>query len=131
MALVEWRDEFCTGIEAVDYEHRELVKLINDAHAALQQDSSRADFEAFLGEIYARISSHFALEERIMRSQGYDQYQIHKDDHERLLDDIRDIMDQYTTGGYDGMTNELGPRLQNWFVEHFKTNDARLHRLLG
>jgi len=131
MALVEWRDDFRTGIDAVDFEHRELISLINAAHAELESGASRRDFEGFLGEIYARISSHFALEERIMQANGYDQYADHKADHERLLDDIRDIMDEYDAGGYEGLTRELGNRLQAWFVEHFKTRDARLHRLLG
>jgi len=131
MTLVEWRDEFRTGIDAVDFEHRELISLINEAHAELESGSSRREFEAFLGEIFARISSHFALEERIMRAKGYDQFDDHKADHERLLDDIRDIMDEYDAGGYEGLTRELGKRLQDWFVEHFKTRDARLHRMLG
>ena len=131
MVLVEWRDEFCTGIDAVDFEHREMIDLINEAHAELQRESPRSDIEAFLGEIYARIASHFALEESIMKTNGYDQLATHKEDHERLLDDIRDIMDQYDAGGYEGMTSELGLRLQTWFVEHFKTKDARLHRMLG
>jgi len=131
MALIEWRDEFCTGIEAVDFEHREMISLINEAHDALQRDLSRSDFESFLGEIYARIASHFALEERIMKAHGYDEFEIHKEDHERLLDDIRDIMAEYDAGGYEGMTSELATRLQAWFADHFKTKDARLHRLLG
>jgi hemerythrin len=131
MVLVEWRDDFRTGIDAVDFEHHELISLINAAHAELESGTSRRDFEGFLGEIYARISSHFALEERIMQANGYDQFVDHKADHERLLDDIRDIMDEYDAGGYEGLSRELGNRLQAWFVEHFKTKDARLHRLLG
>jgi len=47
----------------------------------------------FLGELYARIAAHFALKEKIMRDNGYDEYHDHKADHERLLDDIRDLMD--------------------------------------
>jgi hemerythrin len=39
------------------------------------------------------FSAHFALEERFMREHGYDQLALHKADHERLLDEIREIMD--------------------------------------
>ena len=29
MALIEWREEYKTGIAGVDYEHEELINLIN------------------------------------------------------------------------------------------------------
>ena len=48
-----------------------------------------------LGEIHARIAAHFALEEKIMREAHYDRFEAHKEDHEHLLDEIRDIMDAY------------------------------------
>ena len=105
MALVEWRDEFRIGIESVDHEHRALIQLINDLHARVADggDGGEADREAvldFLGEVNTKISSHFALEEKIMRERGYDEFAEHKADHERLLDGVRDIMDDYESGTY-------------------------------
>jgi len=32
MALLRWKDEYGVGIEAVDYEHKELIDLINRLH---------------------------------------------------------------------------------------------------
>ncbi len=81
----------------------------------------------FLGELYAMICAHFALEERVMRETGYDEYAAHKDDHERLLDEIRDLMDDYEDAGAIDM-DAFSRRLEHWFSEHFRTKDARLHR---
>lgn len=131
MSLIEWRDEFSTGIEAVDYEHKGMINLINQAHAELEADAPSEQINAFLGEIYTRIASHFALEESIMKARNYDQYDDHKNDHEQLLDDIRDIMNGYDAGDFTNLNTVLSQRLQDWFVEHFKTKDARLHRALG
>ncbi len=130
MALIEWRDEFSLGIAEVDHEHRELIDLINAAYAHMQDDESAAEIDDFLGEIYARIAAHFALEEKMMRERGYDQLAEHKSEHETLLDDIRDLMDAYEDGVLSGET-ELAAKLQAWFTEHFRTQDARLHRKLG
>jgi len=84
----------------------------------------------FLGEIFARISAHFALEENIMRARDYDQFDAHKADHERLLDEIRDMMDDYED---DEIFAEevFAQRLQEWFAGHFRSHDARLHRRLN
>jgi len=57
-----------------------------------------------------------------MREHNYDQYQGHKEDHERLLDEIRDIMDACEESAY--FSDEE-------FAGHFKTKDSRLHKQPG
>jgi hemerythrin-like metal-binding protein len=132
MTLIVWKDEFNTGIRALDYEHREMVNLLNRLYIDLAGDGSRENVVAFLGEVYARISAHFALEEAVMRERRYDGLPAHKLDHERLLEDIRDLMDGYEDSGDDEeFRANFGGRLQAWFVDHFREQDARLHRLLG
>ena len=131
MAIVEWRDEFRIGIASVDHEHQELVQLINDLHAQVQGESDPQAVAGFLGEVNAKISAHFALEEKIMRDRDYDEYADHKADHERLLDGIRDIMDDYESGAYTNYGEALSTHLRDWFTQHFKTRDARMHKALG
>lgn len=131
MTLIAWRPEFETGIADVDHEHRELVDLINELHAALEAGASKDEVAKFLGEVFARISAHFALEETIMRKHRYDEYVEHKVDHEKLLDDIRDIMDAHAADAYFDYRDALASAVRDWFVEHFKTKDARLHKKLG
>ena len=131
MALIDWKDEFAIGIPAVDFEHRELIGLINELHAQLTRSSAPQDaMAAFLGEINVRIGAHFALEEKEMRDRNYDQLAAHKADHERLLDEIRDLMDRYEDDrSFD--ESELARRLSGWFAVHFASHDARLHRHLA
>ena len=131
MSLIDWRSEFETGIAEVDHEHRELVDLLNDLHTELEADAPRERVSAFLGEVFARISAHFALEETVMRKHHYDQYTDHKADHEKLLDELRDIMDAHEAGGYFDYRDALARGVRDWFVNHFKSKDARLHRMLG
>jgi hemerythrin-like metal-binding protein len=128
--LIEWRDEFSVGLPEVDHEHRELIAMINRLHLESAGGADIARVAAALGEIHARISAHFALEEKCMTSLGYEGYPEHKADHEKLLDDIRDIMDDVSmTGRFDHEV--LGTRLSRWFVGHFSTLDARFHRRPG
>ena len=130
MALIEWKDEFCVGIPDVDHEHQELIRLINSLHDAMSGENATISVMDFLGEIYSHVSAHFALEEKIMRTKKYDQYTDHKADHERLLDELRDIMDDYEESAYFS-DEEFSSHIKRWFTEHFKTKDARLHKHLG
>jgi hemerythrin len=130
MALIEWDKSFAIGIPSVDYEHRQLIVLINELHGRLSADAANEEIIDFLGEIDTRIGAHFALEERTMRDMKYDQYADHKADHERLLDDIRNIMDSFEAGTYRDCSDILAEHLNDWFTHHFRTKDARLHRVL-
>ena len=127
MTLITWRDEFEIGIPAVDAEHRELIESFNAIDRMLAGDVADTAVLAALGEIYAGIAAHFALEERYMRDTAYADFPAHKADHEKLLDDLRDIMDRVED---DGVFEEsrLARELDAWFTVHFRTHDAKLHR---
>lgn len=130
MALIEWKSHYSVGVEAVDHEHREMIDLINETHERLVAGAEVPDVTAFLGEIFRGISAHFALEETIMRQHRYDHLDQHKEAHEQLLEDIRDIMDGYEADP-EAASQKLSQRLDDWFTLHFKTHDARLHSRLG
>jgi len=127
MVFIEWRKEFETGVPDVDHEHKELVTLINRLAEEIAAGADKEGVKRFLGEVFARIAAHFALEESIMRKHGYDEYEAHKAEHETLLDDIRDIMDEAEIDYGEA----LSATVRDWFVGHFKSQDARLHKKLG
>ena len=126
MQLIEWRDEFSIGLPGVDSDHRQLIADINALHERIGAGVDGATIGVVLGGIQTDIAAHIALEEKDMVALGYDQYVAHKADHERLLDDILDIIDEVCDGrGYDPAI--LAGRLSAWFGVHFRTHDARLH----
>ena len=130
MPLLQWKDHYSVGIEAVDHEHKELIELINRLADEVLAEGTTLTASAFFGDLIKGISAHFALEERFMRERGYDQLTQHKGDHERLLDEILNIMDEFEA---DEPANRavLAKRLDAWFSRHFETHDARLHKALG
>lgn len=127
MSRLQWRDEFSVGIAEIDHEHRELIELINGLQKNLRARDDVDKILESLGEIYAQIAAHFALEERMMRKTRYPAYAEHKEDHETLMDDLRDIMDGVEDDGILDET-QLTDDLDRWFSDHFRTHDAKLHR---
>ena len=130
MSLLEWKSEFSVGIESMDFEHRKMIGMINEIYDELMHHRDAESIDQFLGDIHATISAHFALEERMMRNAGYREYEAHKDDHEELLDQIRDMMDEFRADSESGF-GILKENLANWFEAHFGSFDARLHGQLG
>jgi hemerythrin len=126
MTLLKWKPAYSLSIPSVDLEHREMISLINRCYERMGEDADAEAIEQFLGEIHSSIAAHFALEEQTMRRAAYPEYEAHKEDHEDLLDDIRDMMDRFLDDPDSGMVM-LQERLSDWFGHHFSTFDARLH----
>ena len=103
--------------------------MINGLHDVMQVGADYVQVVELLGQIYSRIAEHFAHEEKIMRNARYPLYEEHKEDHELLLDDLREIMDEVEAdGSFDAPA--LSADLNRWFSDHFHTHDAKLHRVL-
>ena len=128
MELIEWKNEFATGIPDIDCEHEQLIASINVFYSKVESAHDKGMLIDALDNIYGAIYSHFVLEEKLMEKYGYDEYLQHSQDHARLLDEIRDItLGLEHADGYD--EKELKQKMNDWFSIHFKTHDARLHRL--
>jgi hemerythrin len=110
----------------MDFEHQKMIRMINEIYDELLDHKDADSIEQFLGDIHAAINAHFALEERMMRNAGYSEYEAHKNDHEELLDQIRDMMDQFRIDPENGFAL-LRENLGDWFQAHFASYDARLH----
>ena len=130
MSLLQWKPEYSVGVESMDVEHQEMIDLINEIYEKLNSNPDADQIEQCLGDIFSTVSMHFALEERLMRKSNYAEYQAHKDNHEELLDQIRDLMDDFDSDTAAGATR-LEQGLSDWFAGHFSTFDARLHGQLG
>ena len=128
MELIKWNDQFATGIAGIDHEHAELIEMINSFYSKLSQNSDKNELVNMLNDIYGVIHAHFMLEEKLMERHNYIEYKEHRNDHARLLDDLRDMAtDLETSPDFDEL--QLKIKLNGWFFIHFKTFDSRLHKL--
>ena len=130
MAQIEWKDEYSIGNASVDQEHELLITQINKLYEQLGLPLNTETIESMLADIQADISTHFALEELLMQETGFAEFEDHKQDHERLLDQIDDMIFHFTEDPESGKELLIN-RLSDWFSHHFKGFDTRLHNQLG
>ena len=129
MSLTSLKDGLKTGIDSLDYEHRELVGVIETLCDSFDRASSTREVSDCFGALYAQASAHFALEESLMREKKYAFYDAHKADHERLLDKIRRMMEAYEDGKCTDCGVSLRKCLDNWLASHVRNADAGLRPL--
>ena len=126
MALLEWSDEYLLGIDALDFEHKDLFERINDLYAmcALQEGAGTAS--DCLGRLHARLAAHFALEEKTMREMKNPTYAAHKAEHDAFLDEITEAVAEVEATTEEQQLEALASRVKEWLVAHITTADRKL-----
>ena len=125
-ARIEWDDSFLIGIEELDYEHKVLIKDINKLHLELARQNEKSEIEKCLGDIYARMQAHFALEEHVMKEHEYKFYDEHKREHERLLDSYSGYMIQILNDNVVSFSNSIEDTLSHWVLNHILNSDKKM-----
>lgn len=121
-----WTDDFLIGIEELDYEHRLLIKDINFLHQEMLEQDSKEKIERTLGDILARMQSHFALEEHFMLENKYPHYIEHKAEHNELLDEYTDLMISFNSKGATADYLKIEQNLRRWIVDHIIVYDKKM-----
>lgn len=84
MALIEWTPALELGVEQMDRQHRQLVKILNELHQAMLGGSQPRDLMRVMKELILYTKYHFTTEERLMAETGYPGLPRHKQKHEAL-----------------------------------------------
>ena len=124
--LFKWDDSFLIGIEELDHEHKLLIDDINKLHKELAGHDEKSEIEECLGDIYARMQAHFALEEHVMKEHGYRFFDAHKREHEELLDSYTEYMVQFLNDTGVSSSNPIEENLKYWVIEHIVTSDKKM-----
>jgi len=115
--LFPWSDEYSVKIAVVDSQHKKLLSLTNDLHAAMTAGRGRAQLGQVLTGLLDYTRAHFAAEEGLMQSNGYEGYFSHKREHERLTDRIQAYQDKVLSGEV-GLSIEVMSFLKDWLIKH-------------
>lgn len=132
---LQWDDSFLIGIDELDFEHKRLIEDIDRLHRELSGQDDKRDIEACLGEIFARMQAHFALEERVMRKNKYPGFDEHKREHEALLDNYTASMLDFINSPGNAPGGERGrpieEALERWIVDHILVSDRKMSAMIA
>ena len=124
----EFTDEFRTGIDFIDNEHQELVRIIERANnlvKALVSDSYD-DIMSILGELEDYTKFHFSEEEEYMESIHYEGLEAQKRAHAAFIDRLEQVDPDEIDANPQEYLNELLEFLLNWLINHILYTDKKI-----
>lgn len=120
MALLVWQDDLNTGIEVIDHQHRRIVEMINQLHAA-HASLRRLAVAEVIDELIDYTLSHFAFEEELMEEAGYPFSLAHKRVHEVFGKRVGEYRLRFQAG--EDVCDELRSMLSRWLFNHIRGDD--------
>jgi len=127
---IKWDDSFLIGITELDHEHKVLIDDINRLHGELARHDQKSEIEKCLGDIYARMQAHFALEEHVMKEHRYQFFDEHKREHEKLLDSYTEYMMQILNDTVVSYSSPIEDALKDWVMNHIINSDKKMSMMV-
>jgi hemerythrin len=129
--LVEWDDRYSVGIQLIDEQHKELIKLTNALYkGCLSGDEAACSYfmEAIHGTVdYVR--RHFSAEERLMENVKYPDLAEHKREHESFVKKILEDVGSFQ-GGKKFVPNVFVRYLKDWILTHIAVQDKKYSKYI-
>ena len=118
--MLVWQDDLDTGIDVIDGQHRRIVEMINQLHAA-QTGGSQLVVAEVIDELVDYTLSHFAFEEELMEEAGYPFCAAHKRVHEVFTKRVSEYRMRFQAG--EDVVDELKSMLSRWLFNHIRNDD--------
>ena len=110
------------GVEEVDEEHRELVRLVNTLNDLRKNKAPQEAVAQAFDNLISHTLHHFATEERLMEQHGYRGIDGHKLAHKRLVDEV--IF--FKTRAHQGIELLTLQAVKDWLFRHIEHEDKAM-----
>lgn len=130
----DWNNDFVTGVEAIDEQHKELLRIGRDIEQLLIIQCIGVEQESLLNiirELREYVSYHFYEEEQIMLKYGYSKFEEHKKEHEKFNKLIQNIdIPKLGTNPYE-VLKVVKSEIQDYIFAHMLITDKQMVKELN
>ena len=123
----KWKEEYSVGIHEIDRQHKEIFTLIYDLSqlCAIDDTKSYDTFKIMLSSAMEYFENHFWEEEKFMQEKNYPMYPKHKDAHDTMQQEIKDMA--VKIGKDETITIKIiTSYLKEWYMTHFLEADKEM-----
>lgn len=113
----------------MEAEHRIQLGLLKAFQEALGRPEGLEKAGVLLRQLLDYSEAHFLSEQILMREHAYPGYEEHVAEHDRLLEQMRQIVREWEAGDRASLGHKAA-RVEEWLVVHMRTVDHRLEQYM-
>lgn len=124
--MYEFKEEFKTGIDFIDEQHRVLFEIADKTYNLLKNDFTLDKYDkivALLEDLRNYTAFHFNAEEEYMKSINYKRMFTQKVEHDAFIKRINDVDFSKIDENQDEYIVNILQLLNDWLTGHIFEND--------
>ena len=121
-SYIEWDDAYSVGIDSIDEQHKRLINLINQLQTAVDYSTGEEFEREALDELVDYTKTHFSYEEELMEKYAYPEYEPHKAQHAKMINEVEAVLAEYEADHDRAMRRALD-FLKDWLINHINGTD--------
>ena len=130
MALLKWTKKHSVGVKAFDDQHVNLVKILNELHAAMLKGQAQSVAGPLIKKLTNYVLEHFSTEEGLMEETKFPGLSEHRAEHQDATCKVGEFMSRYEQGD-QAMYPELLRFVRDWLHEHMLIVDKKYTQWLN
>lgn len=127
---ITWSNELSVGVDAIDNDHKDLIRFYNDL---VESVGAGASFDEIIGKLdfmcYYCVS-HFGREEDLMCSFGYPETDTHVISHNALQATYLELYQAYAQSKAQSDAERIVVFVGTWLANHIQGEDMRIGRYI-
>lgn len=120
----KWSPEYSVNIKTIDSQHQELVNILNRLFVAVAKREGDKVIAGILDALMGYTKTHFALEERLMQQAKYQDFEAHKLEHKKLIEQLDQLCKKHLLEEKP-IYFEMMSFLKTWLKEHIQGVDKK------
>ncbi len=124
---MKWSDEYATGIDRIDNQHKMIFRMTEDFQTALHEGSGESTYDTFLDFLGSYCRAHFDFEERCMDEYNCPVAQRNKEAHAGFANILSEYQHRYAAKGFNRAdAHNLMNTIDQWLSKHICRIDVHL-----
>ena len=126
--MFRWRDEFSCNVKEIDNQHKKLFEIGGRLYELVSLGNGYDHYDeimAILTELKDYTVHHFTYEEGIMKDHGYEQYEIHKIEHDFFIKKISRLENLNIDEKQDESLMKIISFVADWISSHIMKTDMQ------
>ncbi|MGN7614169.1 bacteriohemerythrin [Magnetococcales bacterium HHB-1] len=128
---LKWSQAYSVGVEAMDQQHQQLFKTINDLIDLCQREVNEQHLHVmssfFFLEVFGYIKTHFQDEVRLLKKHGYPDLALHQKQHDDIEAAVIQLQQKFNQTKHIQKKHEMLVEvihfMFHWVEQHVRKED--------
>lgn len=121
--LISWDKKYLLGIDEIDQQHEQIIKLANQLFANLKNDKSKKEIKESLKSFIDFTSYHLSVKEKYFEDFDYPQKDSYVSNYQKFIKEMEQFQKDYLSSKVKFL-DDIVNKMKGWLFEQLLSNQG-------